>query len=405
MIRKLLCLSNGHGEDAIALAILQQLPRENLEISALPLVGNGTPYIEQNIPIIGPSQILPSGGFIYMDSRQLWQDVQQGLIQLTINQYRAIQQWVKFNQNNPLAILAVGDILPLGLAWLTGVNYAFVGTAKSNYQLNNQQGWLSQRSIYLPWERWLMSNKRCLGVYPRDSVTANNLSQYSIKVFDYGNPMMDLVDVSCNQSKISNILNILLLPGSRPKEAEGNWSQILESVKIINQTITKEPIIYLAAIAPTVDLNNLKQILINYGFQEITNPETMPIEDPKAISFFKQQSHLILTQQAYSQCLYQADLAIAMAGTATEQFVGLGKPAIAIPGKGPQYNKTFAKIQKRLLGPSLILVDKPEAVAKIVESLPPDSQRLAEIAKNGRERMGKPGAAKRIATSLMSNLF
>jgi len=40
-----------------------------------------------------------------------------------------------------------------------------------------------------------------------------------------------------------------------------------------------------------------------------------------------------------------------MAGTATEQFVGLGKPAIAIPGIGPQFTAAFAEAQSRHLGP------------------------------------------------------
>jgi len=57
-----------------------------------------------------------------------------------------------------------------------------------------------------------------------------------------------------------------------------------------------------------------------------------------------------------------------MAGTATEQFVGLGKPAIAIPGMGPQFTAAFGS-QSRHLGPSLILVEQPTQVARVVQSL------------------------------------
>ena len=56
-----------------------------------------------------------------------------------------------------------------------------------------------------------------------------------------------------------------------------------------------------------------------------------------------------------------------MAGTATEQFVGLGKPAIAIPGNGPQFTPAFAEAQSRLLGGSLILVKRPSQVGAAVE--------------------------------------
>jgi uncharacterized protein (TIGR03492 family) len=89
-----------------------------------------------------------------------------------------------------------------------------------------------------------------------------------------------------------------------------------------------------------------------------------------------------------------------MAGTATEQFIGLGKPAIAIPGNGPQYNRGFAEAQSRLLGSSLILVEHPAEVAKVVQSLFKDPDILQIIAENGLRRMGKPGAALRIAECL-----
>jgi uncharacterized protein (TIGR03492 family) len=108
----------------------------------------------------------------------------------------------------------------------------------------------------------------------------------------------------------------------------------------------------------------------------------------------------MLTQQGYNDCLHLADLAIAMAGTATEQFVGLGKPAIAIPGHGPQYNPGFAEAQSRLLGASLILVDQPGKVSKVVQSLFSNPDSLQLIADNGIQRMGKPGAARRIADCL-----
>ena len=39
-----------------------------------------------------------------------------------------------------------------------------------------------------------------------------------------------------------------------------------------------------------------------------------------------------------------------MAGTAAEQAIGLGRPVIQIEGKGPQFTKTFAEAQRRLLG-------------------------------------------------------
>ena len=96
-VKKLLCLSNGHGEDVIAVRILEQLQHHSSspEIAALPLVGEGYAYTQAGIPIVGPVQKMPSGGFIYMDSRQLWRDVQGGLLKLTLTQYKVVQKWRK----------------------------------------------------------------------------------------------------------------------------------------------------------------------------------------------------------------------------------------------------------------------------------------------------------------------
>jgi len=61
--------------------------------------------------------------------------------------------------------------------------------------------------------------------------------------------------------------------------------------------------------------------------------EGAPIPDPGALTFSHQNADLILTQHTYKECLQLADIAIAMTGTATEQFVGLGKPVLIIPAK------------------------------------------------------------------------
>ena len=92
---KLLILSNGHGEDAIAARIaekLQLIPHSS-ELAILPLVGEGHAYRGFNIPLIGRVKKMPSGGFVYMDSRELWRDLQGGLLQLTLAQFQSIRQW------------------------------------------------------------------------------------------------------------------------------------------------------------------------------------------------------------------------------------------------------------------------------------------------------------------------
>lgn len=422
---RLLCLSNGHGEDIIAVRILQELQQQSnsLEIAALPLVGEGRAYAQLDIPLIGAVQTMPSGGFIYMDGRQMMRDVQGGLLQLTWKQFKAIRKWAKKGG----VILAVGDIVPLLFAWLSGCPYAFVGTAKSEYYLRDESGLLPRKtrrerwenwsgSVYLPWERWLMSRKRCQGVFPRDSLTTEILQKFSIPAFDLGNPMMDGIAVADSPSVFyeadaelkeqERSLIITLLPGSRPPEAYDNWQQIMLAIAGLMASFSKRNLVFLGAIAPGLDLDNLRQILETNGWSAVTeeSAQIAIINDPQALKFKQDKATLILTQNAYSECLNLGDFAIAMAGTATEQFVGLGKPAIAFPGKGPQYNPTFAEAQSRLLGSSLILVEEPTKVANVVQFLLKDADRLQIIAENGRRRLGEPGAAGRIASFLIEKL-
>jgi uncharacterized protein (TIGR03492 family) len=433
---RLLVLSNGHGEDIIAVRILQELQRQPNppEIFALPLVGEGRAYQQLNIPLIGSVRTMPSGGFIYMDGRQLARDVRGGLLQLTFSQLKAIRRWVNSQKKlgNKRAILAVGDIVPLLFAALSGANYAFVGTAKSEYHVRDEVGLLPKKSqggswenfsgsVYHPWERWLMSRRRCQAVFLRDALTTEILKQWPIPALSLGNPMMDGLEPTFSSSQFYSVAShqqetvrpfvVTLLPGSRPPEAYNNWesitiavSALLTSLQQRNSTFhTSGTLVFLAAIAPGLDCNILSQRVQSQGWRTASEcPISLP--DPNVLTFKQRNAYLLLTQQAYNDCLHLGDVAIAMAGTATEQFIGLGKPAIAIPGKGPQYNLGFAQAQSRLLGSSLILVEQPAEVAKIVQSLFRDPDNLQIIAENGVRRMGKPGAALRIAQCLQERL-
>ncbi|MBD2034983.1 hypothetical protein H6F76_08075 [Leptolyngbya sp. FACHB-321] len=440
---RVLCLSNGHGEDAIAIRILRELQQHPTppELAALPIVGEGHAYTNSGIPLIGSVKTMPSGGFIYQDGRQLARDIRGGLLQLTLTQLRAIRTWASSAEtqrraeterhlspstpHSPLPtphslILAVGDIVPLLFARLSGLPYAFVGTAKSEYYLRDEAGWLPRKSwwddrlerwtgcIYHPWERWLMSHPNCKAVFPRDTITANSLKQRGILAFDLGNPMMDGLEWEGEKDKELRLkdeqnlafslgpsaLTIALLPGSRPPEAYANWETMLQAVNgVVAQTL--RPLTFLAAIASELEAEKLRQTLMTYRWQQVT-------EDSYTVGLGERKSTLVLAQHRFAECLHRADLAIAMAGTATEQFVGLGKPAITLPGKGPQFTPAFAEAQTRLLGASAVLVKEPDRVATVIQSLLQNPDALQTIAESGRRRMGASGAAKRIADCLMT---
>jgi uncharacterized protein (TIGR03492 family) len=119
-----------------------------------------------------------------------------------------------------------------------------------------------------------------------------------------------------------------------------------------------------------------------------------------ADGWVKQNCTLHLWTGRYNDCLAYGQVAIAMAGTATEQFVGLGKPAMIMPGAGPQFTRLFAERQTRLLGESVLLVDDPELLGELVQEVMVDIGRLQRIRDNGLLRMGRAGAAAKIADCL-----
>jgi uncharacterized protein (TIGR03492 family) len=428
---KLLCLSNGHGEDLIALRILQELQRRSIaaDLAALAIVGEGRAYTSHGIPLVGPTQSMPSGGFVYMDGQQLWRDLRGGLLRLTWAQIQGVRSWAKSGG----VILAVGDIVPLLFAWCSGAAYAFVGTAKSEYYLRDERGWLPRRSgferleswsgsVYLPWERWLMSHPRCRAVFPRDTLTTQVLQQWNIPAFDLGNPMMDglaprgiqfagIPGETSGEADAKEAgqkpLTFVLLPGSRVPEAYENWQVILQVLAALVPVFQWRKLLFLAAIAPGLDLTKLQRLAESYSWRALSGQS--PSAPSAALQFSYTEltqlhSRLILTQSAFNDCLHQADFAIAMAGTATEQFVGLGKPAITIPGRGPQFTPAFAEAQTRLLGPAITLIQEPVEIVGAVQALLQNPARLQLITENGPTRMGQPGAAARIVECLIEKL-
>ena len=61
-----------------------------------------------------------------------------------------------------------------------------------------------------------------------------------------------------------------------------------------------------------------------------------------------------------------ACVGLSNAGTATEQITGLGIPSLSFPG-GPQFTKSFAKRQSRLLGGGVLVCDNKKILLDNLE--------------------------------------
>ncbi|NJK62792.1 MAG: hypothetical protein HC921_09000, partial [Synechococcaceae cyanobacterium SM2_3_1] len=177
----------------------------------------------------------------------------------------------------------------------------------------------------------------------------------------------------------SEVLNpepsVLLLPGSRPPEAYANWSLIMQVIQQLPEEIE-----LVAAISPTLELPRLQAQI------------------PAGLSV-----HLRVADFAW--CVQRTMVALAMAGTATEQCVGLGKPVVTMPGKGPQFTPAFAEAQTRLLGSSIFLRTVDTAAATLldlIQRMRSDPAFTTQLQEHGLKRMGVPGAADRIANQILT---
>ena len=395
---EILCISNGHGEDIIAARICIELEKLGFSPIALPLVGVGHAYAKANIPIADQfTKAMPSGGFVRMDSRQLARDVQSGLVGLTRKQLGFVWQWSRQNRRNKRLILAVGDIVPLLFAWLPsqfgGCNFAFVATAKSEYYWRDRKSSLPHvkkpfgGSIFFPWERALMQSDRCKAVFVRDLLTSEILNRdFKLPAIHLGNSMMDGLEPQGLDFGIgADDWAVTILPGSRSPEAYENWMSLMLCAQVMARTIPHN-VHFLVAIAPDLDLKIIAQSILQKGWLRIDE-----------ITFKVQNARLLLLQNGFGDCLHQCHLGLAMAGTATEQLVGLGKPVITIAGNGPQFTRKFAEEQTDLLGCSINLIDKPAQVADVLNEILQDPDYFQAVVRNGIERMGQAGASANIA--------
>ncbi|GFE67497.1 lipid-A-disaccharide synthase-related protein [Chroococcus sp. FPU101] len=391
MIKQVLFLSNGHGEDLNASLILQALLESNpaLTIAAMPLVGDGTTYRRLNIPIIGPTQTLPSGGMIYTHVFNLIKDLWSGLIKLT---WRQIQAILKYSKNCDL-LIAVGDIFPITVAYLSGRPFvAFIVSTSSYYE----------GRIKIPWiTRWCLKSPKCQQIFTRDAFTAQDLQQQGFKkaVFS-GYPVMDVLHRTETDLALDKFYQpmIALLPGSRLPEALNNLALLLN---ICEEIAKIRPIQYRAALVSNFTEDDLNTLGQKVGWRYIGEGKLIKRTEKDEIVMVR------CFYNAFADIVYESDLVLGMAGTAVEQAVGLGKPVLQIPGYGPQFTYRFAEAQMRLLGLSVTTVGKkpneanlfPHAAQEAIKILH-DPDYLHSCVANGRERMGSQGGSQEIAKKI-----
>lgn len=314
---KLLFISNGHGEDLIAChlvdAFLKQDPQ--IQVTGIPLVGDGHAY--QKRGFLGPlkNPRFPSGGFI-RGLKSLVNDLKAGLLAHIFSQYTVIK---KLREGASLT-LCVGDIFCLVMGASFKHKAIFLPTAKSD--------------LFMPHsrlERWLMK-RLASHIFTRDLTTALTLQRYDLPALYLGNPMLDRITLeNCEFDIAPEEKVITLLPGSR-EEAYGNVALMLEVVKAMQTQ--RPPLRVIIAKAPGLDLDKVQNLCQKTSLNPIITPH-------------------------FWDSLKAAHLVIGLSGTGNEQAVYVGKTVYCFTGTGPQSTRQRFLEQTKLLGEKLVFLDQP----------------------------------------------
>ncbi|NJN75694.1 MAG: hypothetical protein HC796_05095 [Synechococcaceae cyanobacterium RL_1_2] len=396
MAHRVLFISNGHGEDNHSSYVIQKL-RElapEVEIAAMPIVGEGNAYRRLNVPIIGPTQqVMPSGGFSYVNRWLLLKDIQAGLLSLTWRQYQAIKAYAPQCD----LIHATGDSVGQSFAFLTGKPFiSFISCLSALYE-----GTLNL-DLVMP---WLFKSDRCLGVFTRDPLTAQDLQAKGFNKVRFGGiPSLDyLQPTGKDLGLIPGVPMVALLPGSRLPEAARNFKLQLqfaiEAVKIMGTNGVQ----FRAALVPKL-MKELPAIAEEMGWHYDQGQLSYGLPHEGKVTVYADDD-------SFNDIVCKTDLVIGMAGLAVDQAVAIGKPIIQFAGEGPQFSYAFAEAQDRLIGLSAqtfgtgpATLETLQAAAVGLAKTLRDQDYLQACAQNGRDRLGTPGASDRIAKFILEQL-
>ena len=192
---------------------------------------------------------------------------------------------------------------------------------------------------------------------------------------------------------------LILIIGSRYPEALQNldiFLKCLEDLKISNDLIILLPL------SINANVFTIKSHLINHGYCEANNLKFLIGEN----SVWKNKDkYILIGESTFNKWANMACVGLSNAGTATEQITGLGIPSISYPGDGPQFTKSFAKRQSRLLGGSVLVCNDKKTLLLNLENLLNDKNKRFKQVQIGMKRMGKSGASKQIVDCINSSLF
>jgi len=405
-VSRILLISNGHGEDLSGSLLGRELLQRQQSVEALPLVGAGEAYRRAGLGVIGSTRNFSTGGLGYTSLRGRLTELGQGQVQYLFGR---IMTLIRRRRDYGL-VVAVGDLVPVLAAWLSGRPAVVYLVAYSSHY---------EGKLRLPWPcGWLLRQDRIQAIWSRDALTADDLSgQLGRPVQFLGNPFQDAVAAAAGPTPAArgrSPQGLGLLPGSRLPEAKANLVLMLKVLQRLPEPLQRPGALRLqAALVGGLTAAEVLAAAAPLGWTLVEadrgGQDTVLRRGPL---------ELRLLWQGFVEVLRHSDLLLAMAGTAAEQAVGLGKPVLQLAGAGPQFNGRFAEAQRRLLGAGVscarggsgedaTLSTTAAMVADQLERLGDPERGPAwrrELAQIAAARLGPPGGSARQAEAIMERL-
>ena len=399
-LARILLLSNGHGEDLSGALIGKALKKLDHEVDALPFVGHGNSYKSAGITTLGKTREFSTGGLGYTSFYGRLTELLQGQVFYLLRRLFCLFS-IAYTYD---LLVVIGDVVPLTAAWLTGLPVVIYLVAYSSHY---------EGKLRLPWPcANCLSTTRCLSIYTRDQLTAEDLTiQLPTNVEFLGNPFMDSVLIKQIQLQ-SCEYRIGLLPGSRRPELDNNLLLMLGVIELLPVSrLEGMEISFDIALVPSLEETDLRKLVALRGW-EISDV----LVSGSSMQLVKGQHIINVYRNCFSQVLQSSDILLCMAGTATEQAVGLAKPVLQLPGFGPQFTLTFAEAQRRLLGPTVFcangrvgeestLKNTGKLMLELLERSQFDSSLKTKCKQEALRRLGSTGGAKRIALAISEFLY
>jgi len=382
---RVLFVSNGNGEIAIAQRIAQELRTfaPEVEIDHCPLVGESRSAIMHEV---GPRAVMPSGGLIAMGNLQnIARDLRGGLLGLTLAQRRFLAS----ARGSYARVVAIGDVFALLMALAVRAPTTFVGTAKS-----------VRVAPYGFFERRVL--RRAGAVFVRDLVTAQRLRAEGVDAQAPGNVIVDLFggpdDPHADAAARGFDPVLLLFPGSRAS-AYADARFLLDVLRRL--ATARASLGAVISLAPLLESARFAAQFRDDGWDlEETGDALMP---------FALRSDGRVMARAWrgeiGPLLSRATLVLGQAGTANEAAAAAGVPVVAFERDRDRKTAWYRMRQHGLLGDALAVCSgDPATAAAQVGALLDDPPRRAHMAAEGRERMGGPGGASAIACAIARSI-